>query len=470
MTWADTLDSEHRRGDIAAQVRDLARRGVEAGVDVDELQRALVSWVVEHLDHDRDDAAAVYGVIATAIRAARQAPRRRFVEFPDVIDKGQRKGQPIAWSLRNIRALCDAYDATVRYNTMTHRLEVETPAIQCAPERRENFELTWYRHTALSHGMKPDQAAEYLPLIAAEYHPVRDWILSQTWDGRDRVSELVGTIESADPLAPVLIRKWLYQCVAALETDTDFRPSGVLVFQGPQGVGKTSWVRALAPPDRRWIAIGMGLDPSSRDDVQTLTRYWIAELGELDATFRRADVAALKAFVDRDRDTYRSAYARREEEIPRRTILFASVNRRDFLADDTGNRRWWTVRVTGCDFRHGIDTAQLWAQIWHERQAGADYRLTDEELQQLAEQNTESEVIDPLACDLWAQWQPAEADTPSTRLSLRQIVERLPEGYQGSQYMRTCRAVARLLRGADVREGKDKRTRALWFAVEPRAL
>jgi hypothetical protein len=221
MTWADTLDSEHRRGDIAAQVRDLARRGVEAGVDVDELQRALVSWVVEHLDHDRDDAAAVYGVIATAIRAARQAPRRRFVEFPDVIDKGQRKGQPIAWSLRNIRALCDAYDATVRYNTMTHRLEVDTPAIQCAPERRENFELTWYRHTALSHGMKPpDQAAEYLPLIAAEYHPVRDWILSQTWDGRDRVAELVDTIESADPLAPVLIRKWLYQCVAALETDS----------------------------------------------------------------------------------------------------------------------------------------------------------------------------------------------------------------------------------------------------------
>jgi len=468
MTWAEHLQTEERRGDIGSQVRDLARRGVEAGVAVDDLQRALVSWVVDNLDHERDDAAAVYGVIATAIRAARQAPRKRFVEFPDVVTKGQRKGAPISWSLPNIRALCDAYDVDVRYNAMTHRLELDSPAIQCAPERRANVEQTWYRHTALSHGMKPDQASEFLPLVAAEYHPVREWILEHAWDGRDRVSDLLATIKSSDPLAPTLIRRWLYQCVAAIEPDTDFRPSGVLVFQGAQGVGKTSWVRALAPAESRWIAIGMGLDPSKRDDVQTITRYWIAELGELDATFRRADVAALKAFVDRDGDTYRSAYARREEEIPRRTVLFGSVNRRDFLADDTGNRRWWTVRVTDCDFRHGLDMGQVWAQIWHERQNGADYRLTDAELLTLAEQNTESEVINPLACDLWAQWQTARADMPTTRLSLRQIVERLPEGYQGSQYARTCRAVARLLRGAEAVEGRDPASRALWFAVEPR--
>lgn len=468
MTFADSLQGEQRRGDISAQVQDLARRGIEQGVELHELQRALVSWAVEHLDQDRDDAASVYGVIATSIRAARQAPRQRFVEFPDVVTKGQRKGAPISWSLTNIRALCAAYECSVRYNAMTHRLELDTPAIQCAPERRSNHEITWFRHTALSHGMKPDQAVEYLPLIAAEYHPVREWILSHSWDGRDRVAELLDTITSDDPLAKQLIRRWLYQCVAALEVGSDFRPSGVLVFQGPQGVGKTSWVRSLAPVDRRWIAIGMGLDPSRRDDVQTLTRYWIAELGELDATFRRADVAALKAFVDRDCDTYRSAYARREEEIPRRTVLFGSVNRRDFLADDTGNRRWWTVRVTDCDFRHGIDPGQLWAQVWHERQSGAAYRLTPDELEALALANTESEVIDPLANDLWSYWRAADVVTVTNRLSLRAIVERLPEGYQGSKYQSTCRQVARLLRAAGAHEGKDPNSRALWFALVPR--
>ena len=469
--WLAMVASTGRDGDLVTQVRALGAAGVDAAVPVELLQEQLISWVVTHQDHgELEDPSAAYAAVGELARAYRAGLHGRRVVFRDVHTKGQRKGKPISHSLRNIRALLEAYRATCRYNTMTHRLELDSPAIQCADERRANHEITWWRHLCDMHGLAKDQASEYLGLVADEYHPVREWITAQTWDGQDRVSAIIDTIDTDDELAPVLVRRWLLQCVAAVSGDPTFRPAGVLVLQGPQGCGKTTWCSRLVPADKPWAAIGMHLDPTNRDDVQAVTRYWIAELGELDATFRKADVAALKAFVDRDKDVYRAAYARREEEVRRRTVLFASVNRPDFLADDTGNRRWWTVRVRSCEWRHGIDLAQLWAQLWHDYHAGADYRLTDDELHALNQRNVEHELHDPLADDLFDTWEPIdtawEPAPPSQQHTLRQVVEALPEQHRTAQvYTRTCRQVAKLLRQAGATEGRVGKGRALGFLV-----
>lgn len=471
--WLALVASTGHTGELEAHVRDLGAAGCDAGVDVATLQEQLIGWVVTRQAECGDDPTPAYAAVGELVRAYKAGLHGRRVVFEDVHGKGQRKGKPISHSLRNLRALLTAYRATCRYNEMTHRLELDSPAIQCADERRAGHELTWWRHLCDMHGLSKDQASEYLALVADEYHPVREWITAQTWDGTDRVSKLIDTLETDDELAPVLVRRWLLQCVAAVSGDPHFRPAGVLVLQGPQGCGKTTWCSRLVPDGKPWAAIGMHLDPTNRDDVQAVTRYWIAELGELDATFRKADVAALKAFVDRDKDVYRAAYARREEEIKRRTVLFASVNRPDFLADDTGNRRWWTVRVRSCDWRHGLDLGQLWAQLWREYHEGADYRLTDEELQQLNERNVAHERIDPLAQDLFDTWQPtpgAWADTlPSEQQTLRSLLEALPEQHRGqANYTASCRQVANLMRKAGAAEGRVGKGRALGFGARRR--
>jgi putative DNA primase/helicase len=41
------------------------------------------------------------------------------------------------------------------------------------------------------------------------------------------------------------------------------------------------------------------------------------------------------------------------------------VNREDFLVDDTGNSRWWTLPLTAINYDHDIDMQQLWAQVYH---------------------------------------------------------------------------------------------------------
>ncbi len=466
------MSTAERKGDLVAQVQRMAGEGIDLAVDVAVLQRALIMWISTHTAIGDEDPTAAYSEVTRQIRRYAAGLHRTRLAFPDVHAKGQRKGRPVSHSLRNLRALLAAYKATCRYNEMTHRLELDSPAITCAPERRANMEPIWWRHLCDQHGLAKDTASEYLALVADEYHPVCEWITSQTWDGVDRVQQLLATVDTDDELAPVLIRKWLTQCVAAVAGGEGFRPAGVLVFQGPQGCGKTTWCRSLVPAGRPWAAIGMHLDPTKRDDVQAITRYWIAELGELDATFRRADIAALKAFVDRDKDVYRSAYARREEEVRRRTVLFASVNRPAFLADDTGNRRWWTVRVRKCDWAHGIDLGQLWAQLWVEYHGGAGYRLTDDERIALDLSNAGFERIDPLESDLWEVWEPVRGRAgwdqvlPTERHTVRQIVEALPDVHrQSSTYAQTSRRVADLMRQANATEGRIGRARSLGFAV-----
>jgi putative DNA primase/helicase len=46
-------------------------------------------------------------------------------------------------------------------------------------------------------------------------------------------------------------------------------------------------------------------------------------------------------------------------------VFCATVNREDFLIDETGNTRWWTLPIIEIDFNHDLDMQQLWAQVYH---------------------------------------------------------------------------------------------------------
>jgi putative DNA primase/helicase len=113
--------------------------------------------------------------------------------------------------------------------------------------------------------------------------------------------------------------------------------------------------------------------------VQAL-RYPIVELGEIDSTFRKADVSALKAFLSRQMDEIREPYARAATKHLRGTCFFGTVNDVEFLNDGTGTRRYWPVYITGpINWDHGIDLQQLWAQATSWWEKGDDWFLDDDQ-------------------------------------------------------------------------------------------
>jgi predicted P-loop ATPase len=314
--------------------------------------------------------------------------------FPHLTDKGQPMN---TWE--NLAYIMSEYGIAARYNHVRKQVEVTLPGRSYSAANRANCTLAELSSICSRNRMPKADLQDYVKIIADRhaYNPVRDWIASKPWDGVTRLPALYATLHAADTaMRDTLVFRWLLSAVAATFKETGFHSRGVLVLMGPQGSGKTSWLRALAPADMNVFLDGAVLDPANKDLVKNAVSHWIVELGELDATFRKADIARLKAFVTLPNDKLRLPYDRIESEYPRSTVLSASVNEERYLVDDTGNSRWWTVRVSRCDFRHGIDMQQLWAEVRTHFERGEQWWLTDDEERALAGRNEEHEAVDPV--------------------------------------------------------------------------
>jgi putative DNA primase/helicase len=162
------------------------------------------------------------------------------------------------------------------------------------------------------------------------------------------------------------------------------------VFAGSQGLGKTSWFKSLIPNDfKEYFSEGELLNLSDKDSIKRCISHWIVELGEIDSTFRKSDISQLKAFLSKTDDNIRLPYAATPCNFSRRTSFCGTVNDLNFLHDTTGNRRFIPIHVTDCNFLHGIDLQQLWAEILHLYLDGAPWWLdADEKLELVNIQNS----------------------------------------------------------------------------------
>lgn len=306
----------------------------------------------------------------------------------------------------NVREICRRLGVTVRYNVISKQDEILIPGESFSIDNRDNSALTWVLSKCSEFDMPVERVPEFLAYLADQnpHNPVATWITSKPWDGQDRLQALCSTIRATgehDPqvaqLKCTLLTRWLISAVAAVFEPNGVSAHGVLVLQGAQGSGKTSWFKRLAPADLGVLKDGVLLRPDDRDSVMRCISHWLVELGELDATFRKADVAALKSFITSDRDILRKPYARKESTFARRTVFFASVNPKNYLHDDTGNRRYWTIEVEHLDYQHQIDMQQLWAQVYEQLyKLGEPWTLTPDEVKKLENRNEDFTVLDPI--------------------------------------------------------------------------
>ena len=244
-------------------------------------------------------------------------------------------------------------------------------------------------------GVTKSTICDCLDVIADErrYNPVLEMLKSQQWDGIDRISEYLDIIGLTDPFYQTLVYKWLVQCVAMACNDprTPQSADGALVYQGAQGVGKTSSLREIVP-NQAWFKGGADLDPKNKDTIIQATSCWICELGELDRVTKR-EQAPIKAIITAEFDNYRAPYAHKAVRRPRRTSFCGTVNQEEYLADVTGNRRFWTVKLTSVDLEKLFSLSaqwkiQLWVQTYlHYSDNPQGFRLTGEERNILEKSN-----------------------------------------------------------------------------------
>lgn len=347
---------------------------------------------------DFNDLAAAAG--QDAVQAALTPAKRQqaVVDWHSPLPDVGGRGTPLA-TIENLSEIVRRLNVTVRYNVISKEEEILIPDAAFSVDNRQNASLAWLTSWCARFRMPTDKIGDYVTYLADQnqFNPVANWITSKPWDGQSRLQALCDTIQSTDnALRDVLMKRWLLSAIAAAFSPDGVSAHGVLVLQGPQYLGKTRWFKQLVPPHLGVVQDGMMLRPDDRDSVKQVVSFWLVELGELDATFRKADIAQLKSFLTKKNDVLRRAYARKESQFARRTVFFGSVNPKQFLHDPSGNRRYWTIECTAIDHSHAVDMQQLWAEMFAMYQAGEGHFLLPDEMERLNAHNEDFAVIDPV--------------------------------------------------------------------------
>lgn len=287
----------------------------------------------------------------------------------------------------NFKVLFKEYNISLRYNLITKEEEFYQNSKKAIGAESDNIAYSILTNVCRVNKISTSDVIIYSTDFAWDnrYNPIINFIESKEWDGVNRFKELFETIETpndyCNDLKGLLLSKWFLSCVAAAYNDNNtFWSKGVLVFQGDQSIGKTSWFKSLLPIEfTDLIKDGVSLDLENKDSILKAISHWIVELGELDATFKKSDIAKLKAFISEKKDIVRRPYAKRESKYPRQTVFCASVNDQEFLKDSSGNVRFWVIPVTNLNAYHNIDMQQVWAQIATYYKEGVQWWLTKEE-------------------------------------------------------------------------------------------
>lgn len=270
-------------------------------------------------------------------------------------------------TLANFEALMNSYGIVIRYNVVSKEVEVILPWTDQTDLNYTGAEIV---SQCNMNGYPKGEIPQYTAAMALKnnYNPIIQWINSKVWDGRDRFNEVlecIGVASGYEDAKKFYLKRWCYSAIAMLTNDGNKGYEGVLVFQGDQGLGKTRWIKSLIGNMSQYFKDGLIIDPHSKDSVLTAVSHWIVEIGELDATFKKSDLAALKGFFTSTKDRLRRPFDRYDSIFPRMTVFFASVNDQQFLKDSTGDRRYWCLPTTELSMPEDYDAQQFWAQMSH---------------------------------------------------------------------------------------------------------
>ena len=222
-------------------------------------------------------------------------------------------------------------------NELTNQIEIDGEPIP------GNFLNTLYLELADKNKLdvNSQKATDTAYLIARRnsYHPVENYLNTcgqpleqEKWDNLGYycfgLSENLSTIHIQRQLIAAVARIYKAPC----KVDT------ALVLQSDQqGMGKGKFWEAIGG---EWYSASLGDLRNVKEDKITLHSAWIHEWGEIDRVIGMQSSEQVKSFMSEQWDNIRYPYERSAVRVNRRCVLVGTTNKRDFIKDPTGNRRF----------------------------------------------------------------------------------------------------------------------------------
>lgn len=185
------------------------------------------------------------------------------------------------------------------------------------------------------------------------------------WDGTDRLRQISEAVHLSN-----CSREDFYQLLCDWGSrlfkriDNPKEQNRVIVFQGPQGIGKDYLIDAIVDGLGQFAA-SLTISNNERDTQAAIGSLIVAKISEFDRT-ARAEISTLKDLITREHTFIRLPYDRAAKIRAVRCSFIASVNISEILRDHTGNRRFLIFNLEKIDWTYPVgQSLQILAQFKH---------------------------------------------------------------------------------------------------------
>ena len=222
-------------------------------------------------------------------------------------------------------------------NELTNQIEIDNEPI------KGNFLNTLYLELADKNKLdiNSQKASDAAILIARRnsYHPVENYLNTCTSplgkDVWDTLSCYCFGID--DNLATIYIQRQLIAAVARIYKSPCKVDTALVLQSDQQGMGKGKFWEAIGGD---WYCSSLGDLRNIKEDKITLHSAWIHEWGEIDRVMGMQSSEQIKSFISEQWDIIRYPWDRSAVRVNRQCVLVGTTNKRDFIKDPTGNRRF----------------------------------------------------------------------------------------------------------------------------------
>jgi predicted P-loop ATPase len=240
------------------------------------------------------------------------------------------------------------------------------------------------------------------------FDPVCDMLAEAeaSWDRVPRLDRMAVDYFNCEdtPLNRAFLRKTMIAAVARARVP-GIKFDQITVLESDEGFSKSTAWRVLAGDEN--FSDENIIGKNSREVQEQLSEIWIHENADL-AGMKKAEIETVKAYASRMIDIARPAYGHFIKKQKRHSIEVGTTNSAEYLQSQTGNRRFWPLKVLKAIDEKKLqrDRLQLWGEAAHYQSQGESLFLDQAMWAVAAVEQEARRIADP--------WEDVLADMPTS--------------------------------------------------------
>lgn len=279
-----------------------------------------------------------------------------------------------------------------KFNSLTQRLLVRIRGKDERFHYLENYEFNTILKSIKIQNISCSKDT-LLMILKSDFVPQFDPYLNYlnnlpVWDGTDYVEQLANSVVVTQQEHFLkCLKKWLVALVGTL-MDENVKNQTALVFSGAQGIGKTTWFHTILPQEfQEFIHEGF-VQTKDKESSVKLSECVLILMDELE-NLTEKNIDGIKQLMTQKGTSMRRAYTTISQYYRSRASFAGTVNRKHFLKDLTGNRRFLCFEALSFNLQHNVPLDQLFAQLVYLFKSGFQYWFDQSEIEELDRMNAE---------------------------------------------------------------------------------